>query len=68
MSDAARPDPPIPNSYWVRPGQLAAGEYPGERRRRDATVKVRTQAAPWAGTRLPQAHQRHAYVRAWSES
>lgn len=36
------PGPPIPNSYWVRPGRLAAGEYPGDFRRRDATVKVRT--------------------------
>lgn len=23
------PRPPIPNSYWVRPGRLLAGEYPG---------------------------------------
>lgn len=23
------PPPPIPNSYWVRPGRLLAGEYPG---------------------------------------
>ena len=23
------PDPPLPNSYWVYPGQLLAGEYPG---------------------------------------
>jgi protein-tyrosine phosphatase len=24
------PTPPIPNSYWVRPGQLLAGEYPSD--------------------------------------
>jgi hypothetical protein len=24
-------DQPIPNSYWVRPGALLAGEYPGSR-------------------------------------
>ena len=22
--------PPLPNSYWVRPGRFAAGEYPGD--------------------------------------
>jgi hypothetical protein len=22
--------PPLPNSYWVQPGRLLAGEYPGE--------------------------------------
>jgi len=26
---AAAPPPPIPNSYWVVPGKLLAGEYPG---------------------------------------
>ena len=25
-----QPNHPIPNSYWVRPGQLLAGEYPGD--------------------------------------
>lgn len=25
-----QPDQPIPNSYWVRPGQLLASEYPGD--------------------------------------
>ena len=25
---AIHPDPPIPESYWVRPGQLLAGAYP----------------------------------------
>ena len=29
MSAANRPEPPIPNSYWVIPGHFAAGEYPG---------------------------------------
>ena len=24
------PTPPIPNSYWARPGQLLAGEYPSD--------------------------------------
>jgi len=25
---AMYPDPPIPESYWVQPGQLLAGAYP----------------------------------------
>ena len=29
MSDKSMHDPPIPNSYWVRLGCFAAGEYPG---------------------------------------
>lgn len=31
---------PIPNSYWVRPGQLLAGEYPGSMTRADAMERV----------------------------
>ncbi|MFC4311021.1 ADP-ribosylglycohydrolase family protein [Steroidobacter flavus] len=31
---------PIPNSYWVRPGQLLAGEYPGSMTRAEATERV----------------------------
>ena len=31
---------PIPNSYWVKPGQLAAGEYPGDLDHDNAVVKV----------------------------
>ena len=41
MSTAARPDRPIPNSYWVREGRFAAGEYPGALDPRDAAAKVR---------------------------
>ena len=29
MPSSRDPTPPTPNSYWVIPGQLAAGEYPG---------------------------------------
>ena len=32
--------PPIPNSYWVRRGRLAAGEYPGSFERREAANKL----------------------------
>ncbi len=32
---------PIPNSYWVIPGQLVAGEYPGALNDLDAANKVR---------------------------
>ena len=41
MSAAARPDRPIPNSYWVREGRFAAGEYPGALDPREAAAKVR---------------------------
>jgi len=33
--------PPIPNSYWVQPGRLLAGEYPGSMSRADAMERVR---------------------------
>ena len=39
-SDASLP-PPIPNSYWVQPGRLLAGEYPGSVSRADAMERVR---------------------------
>lgn len=29
MPDDRAPPPPLPNSYWVIPGRLLAGEYPG---------------------------------------
>ena len=41
MSAAARADRPIRNSYWVREGRFAAGEYPGALDPRDADAKVR---------------------------
>ena len=41
MSASDRPDRPIPNSYWVRPGRFAAGEYPGALNRREAAWKLR---------------------------
>ena len=31
---------PLPNSYWVRPGQLLAGEYPGSTSRAEAAERV----------------------------
>ena len=31
---------PIANSYWVRPGQMLAGEYPGSMSRADAMERV----------------------------
>jgi ADP-ribosylglycohydrolase/protein-tyrosine phosphatase len=36
----ANPPPPIPNSYWVEPGRLLAGEYPGSVSRADAMERV----------------------------
>ena len=32
------PDPPIPDSYWVIPNRLLAGEYPGGHGRTGAAV------------------------------
>ena len=32
---------PIPDSYWVRPGRLLAGEYPGAKEETQARRKVR---------------------------
>lgn len=32
--------PPIPNSYWVEPGRLLAGEYPGAMSRADAIERL----------------------------
>jgi predicted protein tyrosine phosphatase len=31
---------PIPDSYWVRPGRLLAGEYPGSKSDREARQKL----------------------------
>lgn len=42
MSAANSPERPIPNSYWVIPGRLAAGEYPGAIESREAAKKLRT--------------------------
>ena len=33
--------PPIPDAYWVVPGQLLAGEYPGSREKPAARRQVR---------------------------
>ena len=33
--------PPDPDCYWVEPGKLLAGEYPGDERERDARRKLR---------------------------
>jgi hypothetical protein len=34
-------DHPISNSYWVRPGRLLAGEYPGARDNRQSRQRLR---------------------------
>ena len=40
MSVANNPSRPIPNSYWVDPGRLAAGEYPGAEDPGEAATKL----------------------------
>ena len=34
-------NPPLPNSYWVRRGRFAAGEYPGDRNPGEAARKLK---------------------------
>ena len=43
-NDANRSEsaPPLPNSYWVQPGRLLAGEYPGSMSRAEAMERVQT--------------------------
>ena len=40
MKVAPPPEEPAPNSYWVGPNRLAAGEYPGAKSSRHAVAKV----------------------------
>ena len=42
MSAADTPARPMPNSYWVVPGSLAAGEYPGAKNPVEAAAKLGT--------------------------
>ena len=42
MRGTPRPDPPLANSYWVVPGRLAAGEYPGAKHPTAAARKLQT--------------------------
>ncbi len=37
----SRPAGPIPDSYWIEPGRLCAGEYPSARDPAEAVEKVR---------------------------
>src|SRR3954471_12280768 len=59
------PAPPIANSYWVIPGRLLAGEYPGSSSRSDAMAKLQRLLA--AGVTsfvdLTEDHELPAYER-----
>src|SRR5687768_10677761 len=35
------PEPPLPNTYWVQPGRLLAGEYPGAHSRADTLHRLK---------------------------
>ena len=35
------PSPPLPNSYWVTPGKLLGGEYPGGDSGQDTLERLR---------------------------
>src|SRR4030095_14234663 len=69
---------PIPNSYWVQPGRLLAGEYPGSMSRADAMERVQRLLAagvtsfidlteegelPEYGTLLPELTERRVRYR-----
>lgn len=42
MGAPSRSDtPPLPNTYWVEPGRLLAGEYPGSNSRADTMERLR---------------------------
>ena len=41
MTPSQEPPRPTPNSYWVRPGAFAAGEYPGHKDHSQARENVR---------------------------
>ena len=41
LSTTNTPNRPIPNSYWVKPGRFAAGEYPGAIDRDEAATTLR---------------------------
>ena len=40
MPDAQAPPPPLPNTYWVIPGRLLAGEYPGGNSARETQERL----------------------------
>ena len=42
MNAVNKPGRPMPNTYWVIPGRLAAGEYPGAIEPREAARKLKT--------------------------
>jgi ADP-ribosyl-[dinitrogen reductase] hydrolase len=40
MPESQAPPPPLPNSYWVIPGRLLAGEYPGGNSQRETQERL----------------------------
>jgi ADP-ribosyl-[dinitrogen reductase] hydrolase len=40
LSASARPATPLPNTYWVVPGQVLAGEYPGAPDRAESRLRL----------------------------
>jgi hypothetical protein len=42
VKPVSNPERPIPDSYWVKAGQLVAGEYPGDLDEDKARLKVRS--------------------------
>lgn len=62
---AIRPDPPMPESYWVQPGQLLAGAYPMRMDEAEPAMRQRGQQFLAVGITsfvdLTEAHEREPY-------
>jgi protein-tyrosine phosphatase len=64
-----QPNRPDKNSYWVRPGQLLAGEYPGARRKADTRQRIRSflEAGITFFLDLTEAHELEPYEQILKE-
>ena len=61
------PPKPYPQSYWVEPGKLLAGEYMGP----DALIRLRElwkDCSKWPVHDSPQTRAQCEYVVTWRES
>ena len=60
---------PLPNSYWILPGRLLAGEYPGDRRpsRAEEKLNLLVDAGIRTFVDLTESHELTPY-EAWLES
>jgi ADP-ribosyl-[dinitrogen reductase] hydrolase len=63
---APEPSRPFPNSYWVEPGRLIAGEYPGAAEPEQQQLRIERLVAAGVGTivDLTEPHEREPYAPA----